>query len=243
MSDSDEPITREKKPLSEARLAAIERMKEGRRRSLEAKKKQKEEEKEAKKQMKKKIKMRVEEEMNGLSSLPVDDKEFMEDLRKKAVGEDKVVTFDETKNEVKDIVGEVLEQQPFSSPTEPQSVVKDNEDDVNESTPLITEGSNVKEKKPRGRPKKKKVVVNNYYEDETSSSEEEIVNNYHKKKKKKSKKKKKVQSSSSEEEEEEVVEQYIEVVPEYQPEPAPVGGRLPRNYNPYTNAMAGISFR
>ena len=40
MSDSeDEPITREKKPLSEARLAAIERMKEGRKRSLEEKKK------------------------------------------------------------------------------------------------------------------------------------------------------------------------------------------------------------
>jgi hypothetical protein len=235
MSDSDEPITREKKPLSEARLAAIERMKEGRIRSLEAKKQKKEEEKEAKKQMKKKIKMKVEEEMNGLSSLPVDDKEFMENLRKKAVGEDKVVKFDETKNEVKDIVGEVLKQQPFSSPTEPQSVVKDNEEDVineviNESTPLITE------KKPRlltKRPKKK-VVVNNYYEDD-SSSEEEIVNNYHKKKSKKSKKKKKVQSSSSEEEEE-VVEEYIEVVPEYH-------SFANRNYNPYTNAMAGISFR
>jgi len=34
MSDSeDESITRQKKPLSEARLAAIEKMKEGRKRS------------------------------------------------------------------------------------------------------------------------------------------------------------------------------------------------------------------
>jgi len=228
MSDSDEPITREKKPLSEARLAAIERMKEGRRKSLEAKKIQKEEEKAQKKQMKKNIKMRVEEEMNGLSSLPIDDKEFMEDLRKKAVGEDtKVIKFDETKNEVlgptsakreevKDIVGEILEKQPFSSPTEPQSVVKYNEDDVSE-------------KKPRGRPKKKKVVVNNYYEDETSSSEEEIINNYHKKKKKKSKPKPKPKDTSSDEEVSEVDED----------------DRLDRTitYNPYNDAMAGISFR
>ena len=41
MSDSDEPITREKKPLSEARLRAIEKMKEGRRRSLEEKRRRK----------------------------------------------------------------------------------------------------------------------------------------------------------------------------------------------------------
>lgn len=214
MSDSDEPITREKKPLSEARLAAIERMKEGRRRSLEAKKKQKEEEKEAKKQMKKKIKMKVEEEMNGLSSLPLDDKEFMEDLKQKAI--EPVVKVDESKNVEKVI-------------TEPEPEVEEEVIEIKQPV-----------KKPRGRPKKKKIVVNNYYEDESSEEEEEIVNNYHKKKKKK---KKPVKVESSEEEQTEEEEEYIEVVPEYAPQPQSVGGRLPRNYNPYTNAMAGISFR
>jgi hypothetical protein len=106
MSDSDEPITRQKKPLSEARLAAIERMKEGRKRSLDEKKKQKEDEKEAKKQMKKKIKMKVEEEMNGISSLPLDDKEFMEDLKRKAIEVIPKVEVDESENEVKEIVEE-----------------------------------------------------------------------------------------------------------------------------------------
>ena len=78
MSDDDEKITRTKKPLSAAKLAAIEKMKEGRKRSLEAKRKAKEEEKQKKKEMKKAIKMRVEEEMNA-PSLPIDDKDFMDD--------------------------------------------------------------------------------------------------------------------------------------------------------------------
>lgn len=187
MSDSDEPITREKKPLSEARLKAIEKMKEGRRRSLEAKKKQKEEEKEAKKQMKKKIKMKVEEEMNGLSSLPLDDKDLMEDLKQKAI--EPVVKIDETKNE---------EIQP-----EPESV----EEEVIEIKQPV--------KKPRGRPKKKKIVVNNYYEDESSEEEEEeVVNNYHKKKRKKKKKKVVESSSESEDEEIEVVSEYIQPEPQ-----------------------------
>ena len=224
MSDSDEPITREKKPLSEARLAAIERMKEGRRRSLEAKKKQKEEEKEAKKQMKKKIKMRVEEEMNGLSSLPTDDKEFMEDLRKKAVSE---VKIDESKNEI-------LEEQPFSSPSEPQSEVKDEIEEVIEIKQPV--------KKPRGRPKKKKIVVNNYYEDESSESEEEIVNNYHKKKKKKKKPVKKVESSS-ESEEEYNDKLYPEPEPQIEYEEKDyINFRRNHLYRP-PNAMSGINFR
>jgi mannitol-specific phosphotransferase system IIBC component len=204
MSDSDEPITRQKKPLSEARLAAIERMKEGRKRSLDEKKKQKEEEKEAKKQMKKKIKMKVEEEMNGISSLPLDDKEFMEDLKRKAI---EVIP----KVEVKEIVEEEEEEE-------------------------IIEIKQPVKKPTRGRPKKKKIVVNNYYEEESSDEEEEVVNNYHKKKKKK-KKPVKVESSSEEEEDE-----YIEVVPEYEPV-RHIGGAIPRNFNPYTNAMSGISFR
>ena len=58
MSD-DEKITREKKPLSEAKLAAIEKMKEGRKRSLE--------------------------EMNAPTSLPLGDEDFMEDLTQKAI--------------------------------------------------------------------------------------------------------------------------------------------------------------
>jgi hypothetical protein len=213
MSDSDEPITRQKKPLSEARLAAIERMKEGRKRSLDEKKKQKEEEKEAKKQMKKKIKMKVEEEMNGISSLPLDDKEFMEDLKRKAIEVIPKVEVDESENEVKEIVEEEEEEiieikQPVKKPTV----------------------------RSAQRPKKKKIVVNNYYEEESSDEEEEVVNNYHKKKKKK-KKPVKVESSSEEEEDE-----YIEVVPEYEPV-RHIGGAIPRNFNPYTNAMSGISFR
>ena len=213
MSDSDEPITRQKKPLSEARLAAIERMKEGRKRSLDEKKKQKEDEKEAKKQMKKKIKMKVEEEMNGVSSLPLDDKEFMEDLKRKAIEVIPKVEVDESENEVKEIVEEEEEEiieikQPVKKPTV----------------------------RSAQRPKKKKIVVNNYYEEESSDEEEEVVNNYHKKKKKK-KKPVKVESSSEEEEDE-----YIEVVPEYEPV-RHIGGAIPRNFNPYTNAMSGISFR
>jgi hypothetical protein len=207
MSDSDEPITRQKKPLSEARLKAIEKMKEGRKRSLEVKKKQKEEEKEAKKQIKKKIKMKVEEELNGISSLPLDDKDFMEDLKQKAIEVTPKVEVAESENEVKEIIEEEI---------------------IEIKQPV----------KRRGIPKKKKIVVNNYYEEESSESEEEIVNNYHKKKKKKLKKKK-VESSSEEEEEE-----YIEVVPEYiaQQQNSGGGGTL-RNFNPYTNAMRGISFR
>ena len=43
MSDSEEEITRAKKPLSQARLDAIEKMKEGRRKQLAEQKKDKEE--------------------------------------------------------------------------------------------------------------------------------------------------------------------------------------------------------
>ena len=222
MSDSDEPITRQKKPLSEARLAAIERMKEGRKRSLDEKKKQKEDEKEAKKQMKKKIKMKVEEEMNGVSSLPLDDKEFMEDLKRKAIEVIPKVEVDESENEVKEIV---------SVARRPTLSVEEEEEIIEIKQPV---------KKPTvrsaQRPKKKKIVVNNYYEEESSDEEEEVVNNYHKKKKKK-KKPVKVESSSEEEEDE-----YIEVVPEYEPV-RHIGGAIPRNFNPYTNAMSGISFR
>ena len=216
MSDSDEPITRQKKPLSDARLKAIEKMKEGRRRSLEVKKKQKEEEKEAKKQIKKKIKMKVEEELNGISSLPLDDKDFMEDLKQKAIEVTPKVEVAESENEVKEIIG--------GATSAGGAYVE--EEIIEIKQPV----------KRAGRPKKKKIVVNNYYEDESSESEEEIVNNYHKKKKKKLKKKK-VESSSEEEEEE-----YIEVVPEYIQQNSGGGGTL-RNFNPYTNAMRGISFR
>ena len=156
MSDSeDESITRQKKPLSEARLAAIEKMKEGRKRSLEAKKKAKEEEKEAKKEIKKKIKMKVEEELNGLSSLPLDDKEMMETLKQNAINpsmngftEDiKIMPAEQTESEE-----EVIEiKQPIK-------------------------------RKPK---KKKKIVVNNYYEDESSEEEEIVNNYHKKNKKKK----------------------------------------------------------
>jgi endo-alpha-1,4-polygalactosaminidase (GH114 family) len=158
MSDSeDESITRQKKPLSEARIAAIEKMKEGRKRSLEAKKKAKEEEKEAKKEIKKKIKMKVEEELNGLSSLPLDDKEIMETLKQNAI------------NPSMNGFTEDIKIMPAEQQTEPES-----EEEVIEIKQPI-------KRKPK---KKKKIVVNNYYEDE-SSEEEEIVNNYHKKNKKK----------------------------------------------------------
>ena len=159
MSDSeDESITRQKKPLSEARIAAIEKMKEGRKRSLEAKKKAKEEEKEAKKEIKKKIKMKVEEELNGLSSLPLDDKEMMETLKQNAI------------NPSMNGFTENIKIMPAEQQTEPEP---ESEEEVIEIKQPI-------KRKPK---KKKKIVVNNYYEDE-SSEEEEIVNNYHKKKKK-----------------------------------------------------------
>jgi len=157
MSDSeDESITRQKKPLSEARLAAIEKMKEGRKRSLEAKKKAKEEEKEAKKQIKKKIKMKVEEELNGISSLPLDDKEMMETLKQNAINPSMNGFTEDIK----------------LTPPEPEP---ESEEEVIEIKQPI-------KRKPK---KKKKIVVNNYYEDESSEEEEEIVNNYHKKSKKK----------------------------------------------------------
>lgn len=179
MSDSEEEsVQRPKKQLSEAKLRAIEKMKEGRKRSLELKKKQKEEEKQKKKDMKKAIKLRVEEEMNGLSSLPTDDKEFMEDLRKKAVGEIKI---DETQNEIKEIkdddaVGKILKDEPFSS-TESHSPVKKEEEETDEEE-IIEIKQPIKKRKPR----KKKVVVNNYYDDDEDGADEiaeEVVNNYH----------------------------------------------------------------
>ena len=187
MSDSeDESITRQKKPLSEARIAAIEKMKEGRKRSLEAKKKAKEEEKEAKKQIKKKIKMKVEEELNGLSSLPLDDKEMMETLKQNAINP--------TPTEVNGFT-ENIKIMPAEQQTEPES-----EEEVIEIKQPI-------KRKPK---KKKKIVVNNYYEDESSEEEEEIVNNYHKK----SKKKKVVAVKEPESEEEEIIEEeYIEEPP------------------------------
>tara|TARA_R110000868_G_scaffold73024_3_gene212254 strand:- start:771 stop:1424 length:654 start_codon:yes stop_codon:yes gene_type:complete len=216
MSDSeDEPITRDKKPLSEARLAAIERMKEGRKRSLEEKKKLKEEEKQKKKEIKKKIKMKVEEEMNGISSLPLDDKEFtdksvskaMEDLKQKAVAEVKI----------EEVVDDLVDEEEFVKVEEPKEV--------------NIVGKPIIRQKPIGRPykPKKKVVVNNYYEDESSEEEEQIVNNYHKKKKKKNKVVKKIESSSSSEEE----------IIEYEEEEYTMG--MQQSYRP-PNAMSGIRF-
>ena len=215
MSDSEgETITRQKKPLSEARLAAIERMKEGRRRSLEAKKKQKEEEKEAKKQMKKKIKMKVEEEMNGLSSLPLDDKETMETLKQNAINPSMNGFTEDIK---------IVEPAPEPAP-EPES-----EEEVIEIKQPV-------KRKPKK--KKKKIVVNNYYEDESSESEEEVVNNYHRKRKPKKKVVVKEPEPESEEEEEEINEE------EYIEEPAIVGyNPLGRQRTYASNAMMGISFR
>jgi len=189
MSDSDEPITREKKPLSEARLAAIEKMKEGRKRALEEKKKLKEEEKEAKKQMKKQIKMKVEEEMNGMSSLPLEDEKVMAELKQKAL-------------------------EPVKVSEEPATAKRDAPDEEDTEEEVIEIKQPVK--KPRGRPKKKKIVVNNYYEDDSSESEEEIVNNYHKKKRKSKKKPVKKVESSESETEEEIIEEEVEEVGLYE---------------------------
>lgn len=240
MSDSDsDSVQRPKKQLSEAKLAAIEKMKEGRKRSLEAKKKQREEEKEAKKQLKKQIKLRVEEEMSGqIISLPMDDKEFMDDLKKKAIGE---VKIDETQNEVKevasltakeDIVGEILKEQPFSSATESHSVDEKNESEEEE---VIETKQPIKKRKPR----KKKVVVNNYYDEDDSEEEiEEVVNNFHNRRKKKVAKPRPIESES----EDEVIEEYVEELP------ATLGARAsaPILYRQNTmpmNAMSGIMFR
>jgi len=219
MSDSEgETITRQKKPLSEARLAAIERMKEGRRRSLEAKKKQKEEEKEAKKQMKKKIKMKVEEEMNGLSSLPLDDKETMETLKQNAINPSMNGFREDIKLTHPDQIPPAPE--PAPEPEEEEEVIE------------------IKQPVKRKPKKKKKIVVNNYYEDESSESEEEVVNNYHRRRK--PKKKVVIKEPEPESSEEEIIEEeYIE-----EPEPAVSGyNPLGRQRTYASDAMMGISFR
>ena len=65
MSDSSEDetkiITRVKKPMSEAKLRAVEKMKEGRRKQLALKKKEKEEKKETLKKIKKATKSKISE--------------------------------------------------------------------------------------------------------------------------------------------------------------------------------------
>ena len=171
MSDSeDEPITREKKPLSEARLAAIEKMKEGRRRSLEAKKKLKEEEKEAKKQMKKKIKMKVEEEMNSISSLPLDDEKVMDELKQKALEPVKVVEPEPAEEQT--VEEEIIEiKQPVKKPRgrpKKKKIVVNNyyEDESSESEEEIVNNYHKKKRKSKKKPVKKV---------ESSESEEEEI--------------------------------------------------------------------
>jgi len=85
MSDSEEEkVERVKKPRTEAQKAAVVKMIEARKASIEAKKKQKEEAKEQKKVMKKQIKEKVIKETNMLNELSP---EQIEDMKKKAIGE------------------------------------------------------------------------------------------------------------------------------------------------------------
>ena len=165
MSDSEEEtITRVKKPLSEAKRAAIEKMKEGRKRSLEAKRKLKEEEKQKKKDMKKKIKMKVEEEMNGLESLPTSD---LEELKQKAI--EPILKKVEAEPAYVD-----TKIDPRHNPTgevDPNLIYSD--EDSEEEVVVV--------KKPKKKKAKKKVAIHNYYdEDEPELYEEEIHNHFRK---------------------------------------------------------------
>ena len=232
MSDDDEKITRTKKPLSAAKLAAIEKMKEGRKRSLEAKRKAKEEEKQKKKEMKKAIKMRVEEEMNA-PSLPLDDKDFMEDLKKKALEKtESPVIINEDELECNKVgVPEPQKKVSLgfggtSLGTEDVKPKKEVEFAKEEDTFLLhrddDEELEVEIKQPKRRSaKKKKVVINNYY-DEDEDDDEEEVNNYYQRRSAKSRAPRAKPLSP---EEEEIIQQYE----------APIYYRSP-------TAMAGIRF-
>ena len=216
MSDDDEKITRTKKPLSAAKLAAIEKMKEGRKRSLEAKRKAKEEEKQKKKEMKKAIKMRVEEEMNA-PSLPIDDKDFMDDLKKKAL--------EKTDKESPVIINE--DELECNKVGEPEPKKKEVEFAKEEDTFLLhrddDEELEVEIKQPKRRSaKKKKVVINNYYDEEDDEDDDEEVNNFYQRRSAKSRAPRAKPLSP---EEEEIIQQYE----------APIYYRSP-------TAMAGIRF-
>jgi hypothetical protein len=80
--EENEKITRTKKPLSEARLKAIEKMKEGRKKQLEQMKKEKAEITELTKKIKKEKKSKLVEETSMLNNLS---KEELEGLRQKAI--------------------------------------------------------------------------------------------------------------------------------------------------------------
>ena len=186
-SSEDEGITRTKKPLSEARLKAIEKMKEGRKRQLELKKKEKEEEKIIKKETKKKIKAKVEEEMSslsgamGLQSLNTLTPDALNELRKKAL------SMEYSKEHPKDVeVKEVIEDKPTIKPPRRKlaptegAVAKEDSDNEDEEIVINTHNTNRRKKnKP-----KKRVIINNYYDDneDDDESEEEVVNNYYTKK-------------------------------------------------------------
>ena len=248
MSDDDEKITRTKKPLSAAKLAAIEKMKEGRKRSLEAKRKAKEEEKQKKKEMKKAIKMRVEEEMNA-PSLPLDDKDFMEDLKKKALEKTEspvIINEDElecnkvgapepalTKNSAPPKRADGAPKKKVSlgfggtslgtedvKPKKKKEVEFAKEEDTFLLHRDDDEELEVEIKQPKRRSaKKKKVVINNYYDEDEEEDDDEEVNNFYQRRSAKSR------AKPLSPEEEEIIQQYE----------APIYYRSP-------TAMAGIRF-
>lgn len=111
MSDSEEEkVERVKKPRTEAQKAAVVKMIEARKASIEAKKKQKEEAKEQKKVMKKQIKEKVIKETNMLNELSP---EQLEDMKKKAIGETPLT-----------MVYEEMEPAPSPSPSPKPKVVR-----------------------------------------------------------------------------------------------------------------------
>jgi len=202
MSDSEEEVVqRVKKPRTPAQIAAVEKMIEGRRKSLALKKEQKEKEKLAKKEAKKAIKEKIIKETSTLNDLSV---EQLQMLKEKAVSSPQ---GDNLRVEEPNIKAEV------SSSRDDNLRVSDSVSD-NDSEPVEkVKPSRAQQRKPR-KPKKK-VVINNYYDEESSESEEEeIVNNYYTKRKPKRKNVKRmarrptkppspVESESSEEEYEE----------------------------------------
>lgn len=183
-SEEEEKITRTKKPLSEARLAAIEKMKEGRRKQLAQQKKDKLEKKETIKKIKKEKRKNIIEETSLLNNLS---NEELNKLREMAIN-----PSNNGMNENVDM--EIIEPEPNAPPPpirknkaekkvrvkkahQPSKDIKDESSDSDEEIVVNTSRSRRKQKKP-----KKRVIINNYYDDDESSSEEEEVNNYYSKK-------------------------------------------------------------
>jgi hypothetical protein len=149
MSDSEEEkVERVKKPRTPAQQEAVKRMLEGRKKSIELKKKEKENEKANKKLLKKQIKEKVIEETNMLNNLsPVE----INELRKKAV---------ETPNNISmDIVEEPVVPEPAIAEQKPSNFVPSRRKQTKPKKRVIVNNYYEEE----GSSSSEEEIVNNYY--------------------------------------------------------------------------------